>query len=70
MDLPLEVSAIDSFASVTDAPERSLSIVARLSIELADVYSSADEPLCATLDRCKDVSLYLLEQAPHWLDEV
>ena len=50
MDLPLEVSAIDSFASVTDAPERSLSIVARLSIELADVYSSADEPLCATLD--------------------
>ena len=69
MELPLEVSAIDSFASVTDAPERSLSIVARLSIELADVYASADEPLCATLDRCKDVSLYLLEQAPNWLDE-
>ena len=26
MDLPIEVSAIDSFATVTDAPERSLSI--------------------------------------------
>jgi hypothetical protein len=69
MDLPLEVSAIDSFATVTDAPERSLSIVAKLAIELADVYSSADEPLCETLDRCKDVSLFLLEKAPSWLDE-
>ncbi len=69
IDLPVEVSAIDSFASVTDAPDRSLSIVARLSIELADVYASLDEPMCATLDRCKDVSLFLLEQAPTWLDE-
>ncbi len=30
IDLPVEVSAIDSFPSVTDAPERSLSIVARI----------------------------------------
>ena len=37
LDLPVEVSAIDSFASVTDAPERSLSIVARIPVELADV---------------------------------
>jgi hypothetical protein len=69
VDLPVEVSAIDSFASVTDAPERSLSIVARLSVDLADVYTNGDEPLCATLDRCKDVSLFLLERAPIWLDE-
>ena len=69
LDLPVEVSAIDSFASVTDAPERSLSIVARLSVDLADVYTNGDEPLCNTLDRCKDVSLFLLELAPKWLDE-
>jgi len=69
IDLPLEVSAIDSFASVTDAAERSLSIVARLSIELADVYVNAEEMLCDVLDRCKDVSLFLLERAPTWLDE-
>ena len=69
VDLPVEVSAIDSFASVTDAPERSLSIVARLSVDLADVYTNGDEPLCMTLDRCKDVSLFLLERAPIWLDE-
>src|SRR5881628_2397854 len=37
-DLPLEVSAIDSFAAVTDAPERSLSIVSRILVELAAVY--------------------------------
>jgi hypothetical protein len=27
------------------------------------------ELLCDTLDRCLAVSQYLLEQAPHWLDE-
>ena len=31
IDLPVEVSAIDSFPSVTDAPERSLSIVAKMT---------------------------------------
>ena len=34
VDLPVEVSAIDSFPSVTDAPERSLSMVARSSVDL------------------------------------
>jgi hypothetical protein len=67
-DLPVEVSAIDSFASVTDAPERSLSLVARLTVELADVYGGNEEALCDTLIRCRDVSLYLLDRAPVWLD--
>jgi hypothetical protein len=69
VDLPLEVSAIDSFPSVTDAPERSLSIVSRIPIELALVYLGNDEPFCNTLMRCRDVSLYLLDHAPAWLDE-
>jgi len=69
IELPLEVSAIDSTASVTDAPERKLSIVARLSVPLADVYDNNDESFCQTLDRCRDVSLYLLEVAPRWLTE-
>ena len=42
ISLPLEVSAIDSFASVTDAPERSLSLVARIPVELADVYTAVE----------------------------
>jgi hypothetical protein len=68
-DLPLEVSAIDSFAAVTDAPERSLAIVAKLELSLAKVFIGA-EMLCETLDHCLEVSKYLLEAAPVWLDEV
>ena len=69
IDLPVEVSAIDSFPSVTDAPERSLSIVARLTIDLADVYMNVDDAIATALDRCKHVSLYLLDRAPAWLGE-
>ena len=69
IELPLEVSAIDSTVSVTDAPERKLSIVARLEVPLADVYHNDDEVFCGTLDRCRDVSLYLLKVAPKWLGD-
>ena len=66
-ELPLEVSAIDSFGAVTDAPERSLTIVARQQVSLARVLQG-EELLCETLERCLAVSRYLLEQAPAWLD--
>ena len=69
LDLPVEVSAIDSFASVTDAPERSLAMVARIHVDLADVLLGEETPFCETLDRCKEVSLYLLDNAPGWLAE-
>jgi hypothetical protein len=68
VELPVEVSAIDSFPSVTDAPERSLSMVARVPVSLAKVYAG-EEILCDTLDRCRTVSLYLLDRAPAWLGE-
>jgi hypothetical protein len=68
IDLPIEVSAIDSFHSVTDAPERSLSIVARVEVSLARVYEG-EELLCDTLDRCRAVSLFLLDRADIWLAE-
>ena len=67
-DLPLEVSAIDSFAAVTDAPERSLATVARIEVSLARVFLG-QEQLCDTLDRCLAVSQFLLDRAPVWLDE-
>jgi hypothetical protein len=67
-DLPLEVSAIDSFPSVTDAPERSLTIVARIEVSLARVLLG-QELLCDVLDRCLVVSKYLLQHAPVWLGE-
>ena len=68
-DLPLEVSAIDSYAAVTDAPERSLTIVARLEVSLSRIFAG-QEQLCDTLDRCLAVSHHLLERAPSWLDDV
>jgi hypothetical protein len=64
-DLPLEVSAIDSFGSVTDAPERSLTVVAKQQVSLARVFNG-EEQLCEVLDRCLAVSRYLLEKAPGW----
>ncbi|MBA2282140.1 MAG: hypothetical protein H0W25_13055 [Acidimicrobiia bacterium] len=67
-DLPLEVSAIDSFPSVTDAPVRTLTIHARIPVSLAGIFRS-DEELCAVLDRCRDISLYLVERSPSWLEE-
>jgi hypothetical protein len=68
-DLPLEVSAIDSFLAVTDAPERSLTIVARVDVALDRIFLG-QETLCEVLDQCHAVSTYLLDHAPAWLDEI
>ena len=67
-EFPVEVSAIDSYPNVTDASERTLSIVARIEISLASVVMG-EEQMCDTLDRCMAVSLNLLAQAPSWLGE-
>lgn len=68
-NLPLEVSAIDSYATVIDAPERTLAIVARLDVPLERIFLGQDQ-LCEVLDRCHAVSMYLLDRAPAWLDEI
>ena len=44
-------------------------MVARIPIDLADVYLANDKPFCDTLDRCRDISLFLLERADLWLGE-
>lgn len=67
-DLPLEVSAIDSYAAVTDAPERSITTIARVELSLARIFSGVDQ-LCDTLDACHRVSEHLLNHAPVWLDD-
>ncbi len=67
-DLPLEASAIDSYASATDAPERSLTIVARQQVSLALILAG-EELLCEALEGCLAVSKFLLDAAPGWLDK-
>jgi len=69
VELPLEVSAIDSFQKVTDAPERSLSVVGRFPVTLSSVYKGANEDVCGVLDRCRLVSLDLLDRVPAWIDD-
>lgn len=65
-DLPLEVSAIDSFPSATDAPQRGLTVVARQEVSLARILEG-EEMMCSAFDRCLAVSRYLLDRAPSWL---
>ena len=69
MELPLEVSAIDSFHKVTDAAERSLSVVGRVPVTLASVYKGNDDEVCGVLDRCRAVSLELLDRVPAWIGD-
>lgn len=64
--LPVEVSAIDSFPSVTDAAERAVNVVATVEISLTRVFTG-QEQLCDVLDKCLEVSRFLLERAPVWL---
>jgi hypothetical protein len=66
--LPLEVSAIDSFAAVTDAPQRTLAIVGKVDISLTGILSG-EQSLCEVLDRAYEISQYLIERTPSWLDE-
>lgn len=69
VELPLEISAIDSFHSVTDAPERSLNVVSKVPVSLATVYRNTEDAFCAVLDKSREVSLDLLSRAPSWLGE-
>jgi hypothetical protein len=68
VDLPLEVSAIDSFPSGLDARQRSLTIIARQQVSLGRIMAG-EEMLCEVLDRCLAVSEHLLVNAPYWLGD-
>jgi hypothetical protein len=67
-ELPLEVSATDSFPSATDAPQRGLHVVARVGVSLSRVFLG-QEQLCDVLDGCLAVSRRLLEHAPAWIGD-
>lgn len=66
LELPVEVSAIDSYPSATDASQRALTVVARHTISLARILDG-EESLCDALERCLSVSRYLLDHATEWL---
>jgi len=66
VDLPIEVSAVDSFGALSDGQERRLSIIAAVEISLVDLMYRQDS-LCETLDRVHAVSMYVTEHAPSWI---
>ncbi len=66
VDLPIEVSAVDSFGALSDGQERRLSLVAAVQHSLVDLMYRQDS-LCETLDRVHAVSMYIVEQAPGWI---
>lgn len=68
VELPLEISAIDSFAAVTDAPERSLTIVSRIEVGLDRIFLG-QEQMCDVLETCHNVSSWLLERSGVWLGD-
>lgn len=66
MALSVEVSAIDSYAAVTDAPERRLTLIGRTTVSLVDMLMGREQ-LCEALDRSREVSEYLLDRVDDWL---
>lgn len=67
-DLPIEVSGVDSFGA-TDAPDRRLSLVGKVEVSLVDVMLGRVN-VCETLDRCHEVSEFLLERSVAWMGEI
>ncbi len=65
-ELPIEVSAVDSFGALSDHEERRLSLVGRVEISLVDLMFR-QEALCEILDRVHAVSMYLVDHSPAWM---
>jgi hypothetical protein len=67
VSLPVEVSAIDSYGAVTDAPERRLTLTGKTSVSLVDVLMGREQ-LCEVLDKSHEVSEYLLDRVSGWME--
>jgi hypothetical protein len=64
-DLPIEVSAVESTGALSTGSDVRLAITGRVEVSLVDVMLG-QEKLCDTLDRCRDVSEFLVDQADSW----
>ena len=65
MDLPIEVSGVESTGALSTSSDLRLSIVGRVEVSLVDVMLG-QEKMCDILDRCRDVSEWLIDQAQDW----
>lgn len=65
LDLPVEVSAVEAHDVMADTPEKGLRVVGHVDVSLRSMFLG-QQYLCDPLDRAKELSMYLLEQAEHW----
>jgi hypothetical protein len=65
IDIPIEVSGVESTGALSTSSDLRLSIVGRVEVSLVDVMLGREQ-MCDTLDRCRDVSEWLIEQAGDW----
>ncbi|MEA2003206.1 MAG: hypothetical protein U9N84_15130 [Actinomycetota bacterium] len=64
-DLPIEVSGVESTGALSTGADRRLSIVGKVEMSLVDVMMG-QEQLCDILDRCRDVSEFLVTASAEW----
>ena len=67
-DLPIEVSATDTYADVTSAASRTLGIVGSCEVSLASIFVGKEQ-LCSQLDRSHEISNYLLDHLGEWTEQ-
>lgn len=65
LELPIEVSGIESTGALSTRPDVRLSLVGKVEVSLVDVMLG-QEKLCDTLDRCREVSEWIIEHAVDW----
>ncbi len=65
MEIPIEVSGVESTGVLSTGSDVRLSIVGRVEVNLVDVMLGREQ-MCDMLDRCREVSEWLIEQADDW----
>lgn len=66
IDLPIEVSAVETMAALSDKPVKLLSVVGTVHRSLPEIFFEQDS-LCEVLDRVHEVSMCIVEKADDWL---
>lgn len=65
VEIPIEVSGVESTGALATTADVRLSIVGRVEVSLVDVMLGREQ-MCDILDRCREVSEWLIEQAGDW----
>lgn len=67
-DLPLEISAVDHYQAILDAPTRSMGIITRTTLPVRDIVLD-EYDFTKLFTQLFSVTKYLVEQIGTWLDE-